>query len=795
MNAAVLVKWLVSRGVSYTAIALLALALLSLNFASEKLHRDMIEQHAILEHAAANIKYEASRFHLWFEEALATGDAAILDASFRHLDSSEQSARAMLEGRTDQGKKVVQLTDPELRKEIGHVLDKLVVMRTAAKRRQSMPGRAGIGTAADRDFDAVYNHLLGHVEHVESALKQGVARDLAGLGRFYVWMNVLVLLLVAGVGLIVFRSSRRQKADAERILEGESRFRTLMETASDAIISADTETGLIIDANRSAVTLLGKPREEIVGMHQSALHPADEAEHYREIFQRHSDGGDSFTEHDLFVLHADGHHIPVDISASVVEISGKRIIQGIFHDITERKQKEDMLIKYQILFSQSNDLAYMADAAGNISYLNQAFDRLAGHSREEFIGKQFAPLFDAGNLKVAVENYQRTLAGESPSFELQFKDTGVVCEYRNIPHRDNSGKIIGVLGIARDVTERRRIEDALRAEKDFSDSLVETAQVIVLVLNPDGTVRYINPFMEKLSGYRLDEVEGKDWFDTFLPEKDWSGIRALFRQAIGDIRTMGNITPIVARDGSEYRIEWYDKTLKDRDGEVIGLLAIGLDVSERLQAEEKIQASLEEKEVLLREIHHRVKNNLQVISSLLSLQAHAAAGAGQEPGWLRDAQARISAMGTIHEDLCRSGDLAHVDFAAYIRKIVRDLSLVYGAGGRQVSMALEVEDVLLVMDRAIPLGLIVNELVVNSLKYAFPENHAGTITITLQQLDDKAVALTVADDGVGLPKGLDWRNTEGVGLQLVLALVDQLEGEIDLRPAEKGVCFVVTVKQ
>ncbi len=140
--------------------------------------------------------------------------------------------------------------------------------------------------------------------------------------------------------------------------------------------------------------------------------------------------------------------------------------------------------------------------------------------------------------------------------------------------------------LSKELAERKQTEEALRKERDFAESLLNTAQVIILVLDVDGRIVRFNPYMEEISGYTLAQVQGKDWFNTFLPVEDQSRVRDLFRKAISNIQTKGNVNPIVRKDGSEREIEWHDKTLKDADGNVVGLLAVGMDITERKWAEE-----------------------------------------------------------------------------------------------------------------------------------------------------------------------------------------------------------------
>lgn len=197
----------------------------------------------------------------------------------------------------------------------------------------------------------------------------------------------------------------------------------------------------------------------------------------------------------------------------------------------------------------------------------------------------------------------------------------------------------------------------------------------------------------------------------------------------------------------------------------------------RLYAE--IKQSLREKEVLLQEIHHRVKNNLQVVSSLLYLQSKKIK---DKPTFeiLQDSQNRVRSMALVHEKLYQSKDLARVDFAEYARNLANYILRSHGVNSNVIKLKIKVDDVFLGIDTAVPCGLILNELVSNSLKHAFPGGREGEIRIELRLDDDKKFTLMVSDNGVGIPKDLDFRNTESLGLQLVDTLVNQLEGTIEL---------------
>jgi two-component sensor histidine kinase/sensor domain CHASE-containing protein len=213
------------------------------------------------------------------------------------------------------------------------------------------------------------------------------------------------------------------------------------------------------------------------------------------------------------------------------------------------------------------------------------------------------------------------------------------------------------------------------------------------------------------------------------------------------------------------------------------------EIDERKRVEEQIKASLKEKEVLLKEIHHRVKNNLQIISSLLKLQC-ASIEEKQTLAIFRESQNRIESMALIHEQLYESKDLSGIDFAKYIHNLVANLFCAYEVSTNNINFKIDISKVILDINAAIPCGLIINELIANSLKYAFPSNQKGEVGINFFSSDSKFV-LAIKDDGIGFPKDLDYLNTQTLGLQLVVALTEQLEGEIELNNVQ-GTEFKIT---
>jgi two-component sensor histidine kinase len=218
-----------------------------------------------------------------------------------------------------------------------------------------------------------------------------------------------------------------------------------------------------------------------------------------------------------------------------------------------------------------------------------------------------------------------------------------------------------------------------------------------------------------------------------------------------------------------------------------------LDITARKQAEEKIKQSLSEKELLLQEIHHRVKNNMQVISSLLKLQAETIKDESLRSAF-KDSQNRVRAMALVHEKLYQSKDFTHIPFRDYLQSLIRYLYQSYTPKAGTIELTSEIEELPLAITHAIPCGLIVNELLSNALKHAFPEERTGAITIGLRSPEPHTYELTVSDDGIGLPEAIDPHTTQSLGLHLVTILAeDQLKGEITVE-REGGTRVRITFK-
>ncbi|MCJ7643714.1 MAG: PAS domain S-box protein [Candidatus Aminicenantes bacterium] len=289
-------------------------------------------------------------------------------------------------------------------------------------------------------------------------------------------------------------------------------------------------------------------------------------------------------------------------------------------------------------------------------------------------------------------------------------------------------------------------------------------------------------------GYAREELLGK-----FIPDFRSPQVRPDFEPTIREAERRGGLifeTLHQRKDGKTFPVE-----ISMRIFEIEGKKyhqAIIRDITERKKAEEQNKEALREKDVLLREIHHRVKNNMQIISSLLSLQAQSLPDP-EVKAIFRESQDRIRTMALVHEKLYQTNDLSRIDFAEYIRSLAAYLFRTYQDEAGRVQLKTDMDKTFLDINTSIPCGLIVNELVSNALKHAFPDGKKGEITIELRESEGGTLRLTVRDNGIGFPEGVDLRATDTLGLQIVGLLVDQIDGKIDVK-RDRGAAFTVTFK-
>jgi PAS domain S-box-containing protein len=352
----------------------------------------------------------------------------------------------------------------------------------------------------------------------------------------------------------------------------------------------------------------------------------------------------------------------------------------------------------------------------------------------------------------------------------------VTCEVHSRRILDEGGDNNEFESFLENITYRLEAENALRESEEKFRVLAETAPTAIVVYQGDHFV-YVNPAAVRLFGYSETELLGMKFWEWAHPEHhEMIMSRGIARQR-GESVPKQYEHKFVARSGeqgwvvvSAGRIEYQGKPAG---------IATFVDITESKRTEERLQASLAEKVVLLKEIHHRVKNNLQIVSSLLDLQSDYIHEEDSRK-FIRESQDRIRSMALVHEQLYRSEDLSLIDFACYVDDLVKSLFCSAVVDQNRIRMEVDVRDIELGIDEAIPCGLIVNELVSNAIKHAFPGNRSGCVSIQGALDGEGYVCLTVADNGVGLPRDYDVSTSESLGLQIVSLLSKQLRGTFEI---------------
>jgi PAS domain S-box-containing protein len=445
---------------------------------------------------------------------------------------------------------------------------------------------------------------------------------------------------------------------------------------------------------------------------------------------------------------------------------------------------------FQAFLEAAPDAIVVVDKEGVIVGINALTEEMFGYSRKELLHQRVEllvpPRFHAQHVtdRTSYSHAPRTRPmGLDRELWGRRKSGQEFLVQISLSPIESGGETL-VTSIIRDVTSQRASEARFRA-------LLESAPDGIVVVDSAGTIVIVNSQTERLFGYTRQELIGQP-VEMLVPDS----VRATHESfrvnyaADPKLRPMGAGRSLSGRtkSGDEFPVEISLSPLVTDQGRMV--MSIIRDITQRRKAEETIQASLREKEALLREIHHRVKNNLQVTSSLLRLQAAAVSDA-QTREMFEETENRIRSMALVHEKLYQSTNLSRIDFADYIRSLGELLFRSSAINPANVTLVVSGPETFLSIEVAVPCGLIVNELLSNALKHAFPENRRGEIQVRLDARPDDWTCVSIRDDGVGLPAGFDLNRTGTLGLQLVHALVQQIDGQITIEASRPGAGFII----
>ena len=302
-----------------------------------------------------------------------------------------------------------------------------------------------------------------------------------------------------------------------------------------------------------------------------------------------------------------------------------------------------------------------------------------------------------------------------------------------------------------------------------------------------------NPSAERIFGYTRDEIVGSD-MNMFLSSKNFNSINSLFEQLLEEgssNKGLKQINENIRKNGEIIICEWHNKTIIDQEGEVLGIVAIVNDITERIKMEENLAKSLEEKQILLKEVHHRVKNNMAIISSFISLQSMNIKDE-QVLSMLQSTENRVRSMALIHEYLYKSENLKDINVKRYVDELVSMLLGSYQFGADKLTTKIEIAQINLKLDILIPLGMIINEIISNALKYAYKNIDSPELSVTLAEGKKTELILTIADNGIGLPESSKINESDSIGFVLINSLVDQIHGTLSIN-REFGTKYQISV--
>jgi PAS domain S-box-containing protein len=459
------------------------------------------------------------------------------------------------------------------------------------------------------------------------------------------------------------------------------------------------------------------------------------------------------------------------------------------------------------IVESSDDAIVASNPDGVVIGWNRGAELLYGYRADEVIGRSLRALVPDDRQGEMDELFARIRKGERiphrDTTRRRKDGTPIAVSQTASPIFDRAGELVGISTIARDISERRQAEEELRAASQHARSLIEASLDLLVTISPAGKVTDVNQATIRATGAARESLIGSDFCDYFTePERARDGYQQVFSRGL---LTDYPLT-IRHRSGRHTDVLYNASLYRDARGQVLGVFAIARDVTaqklaeverarlvasqqEVARSERAALHSLREKEVLLREIHHRVKNNLQVISSLLSMQARYLPDA-EARAIFAQSQNRVQSIALVHEQLYRSADLSHVHFEGYVQSLIENLFYTYGAAERGIACEIDVGGVQLSVDQAIPCGLLINELVTNALKHGFPSGRRGLIRVLLCADRSGTLHLTVADDGVGIPRDFDLHDTRSLGLDLIFTFAEQLDAVIEVE-REAGTAFVL----
>lgn len=598
------------------------------------------------------------------------------------------------------------------------------------------------------------------------------------------------------------------------------RYRSLVESLPVGVLMM--VSGEVVYANPSAVRFIGVSGEDVVGIAvESFVHPSYRADFQKLVEKAEDMSVVEFVE--MKIQHiVTGRVSDVEMGANMADDGSVHLT---LHDISSRKLLAREQLRAQIaeetnlqlqreiierrklmkellrtekftksIIDSSLDMIVATDIDYNVTEFNKAAELTFGYNKHEVIGKHISILYSDKSEYSKVKD--RIDKEESVALDIvnRKKDRSLFISLLSASVLKNEeGEVIGAMGVSRDITTTKKAEEELKLSEERHRAIYDQAFIGIARIAKMGRFLLVNQRLSDMIGYSPEELYRKTFYELVLESEVESSLQSWDDLLSGKITNFSKEQTYVRNDGRHINANVTVSLVRDANDAPNYFVAVFEDITERRENDKKLQDSLREKEVLLKEVHHRVKNNMQVISSILNLQS-SYIDDEKALSILRESQDRIKSMSFVHESLYQSDTLSEVNFAEYIRNIATNLYHSYGRPKGGIDLRFDLEPVFINLDTSIPCGLVINELVSNALKYAFEGREKGTIGIHLSRLSEKHLRLRVEDNGVGLPENFDVETADSLGLQLVTTLATQVSGTLTVE-RDNGTRFTLDFKE
>ncbi|MFZ1548033.1 MAG: PAS domain S-box protein, partial [Candidatus Nitrotoga sp.] len=509
---------------------------------------------------------------------------------------------------------------------------------------------------------------------------------------------------------------------------------------------------------------------------------------------------------------SDDFHCLIQVVDTTVSIKREHVLQSYAAQqallLQQMRERGDGL---QALFDQAAaGIAEVCTASGRFVQVNQKLSSITGYSEDELHHLSLISIIHSEDIASFLDQMDCASHGELQEFVMEkrliHKNEAIIWVELAFSQLRARGQLsAGHMILVRDITQSKLTEIKLLQEENWRQAILDCATQAIIATSPDGVIHNFNRAAEKMLGYRAEDV-----IDNATPAIIHDSSEVVERAKIFSRELGIQIEPgfdvfvakshrnlpnehewtYIHKDGTRFPVLLSVTAIKDASGSITGFLGVAQDITERKQADLAVQVSLHEKTVLLNEVHHRVKNNLQVISSLLRMEAGRNELAEVRYA-LKSMQERVRSMALLHESLYQSGTFASIDLKAYINKLATQSFDALREKSSSVTLRLELAPVEVGIDQATPVGLLVNELISNSLKHGFPHGRTGELCIKLQPVEGSSQwRLQMSDTGVGLPANFEVNRQASMGLQLVFGLARQMGGSLEIGPGPGAVFFV-----